>query len=118
MSALLTTGSPSHAMRPSRIVSGPVTARPAGPWMRVRCVTNTIGPVLPDFGSILATSCSRRTLSPIRKGASWKVNLFRLERVRSPDKSRVVKSEASAWSTPLSGDFHNLDRFATITFVE
>jgi hypothetical protein len=51
-------------------------------------------------------------------GASWKVNLFRLERVRDPGRTRVVKNEASAWSSPLSGDFHNLDRFATITFVD
>lgn len=51
-------------------------------------------------------------------GASWKVNLFRLERVRDAGRTRVVKNEASAWSSPLSGDFHNLDRFGTITFVE
>ncbi|HEY4222014.1 MAG TPA: carbohydrate-binding family 9-like protein [Myxococcota bacterium] len=50
-------------------------------------------------------------------GASWKINLFRLERVRDASKTRVIKNEASAWSTPLSGDFHNLDRFGTITFV-
>ncbi len=49
-----------------------------------------------------------------RAGATWHVNLFRLERVR--EGGRVVKNEASAWSTPLSGDFHNLDRFGTITF--
>lgn len=49
-------------------------------------------------------------------GASWKVNLFRLERLRT--KGRITASEASAWSTPLSGDFHNLARFGTVTFVE
>ncbi len=49
-------------------------------------------------------------------GASWKVNLFRLERLRA--KGRVTGSEATAWSTPLSGDFHNLARFGTVTFVE
>lgn len=49
-------------------------------------------------------------------GASWKVNLFRLERLRA--KGRITGSEASAWSTPLSGDFHNLARFGTVTFVE
>ncbi|MCC7073631.1 MAG: carbohydrate-binding family 9-like protein [Deltaproteobacteria bacterium] len=49
-------------------------------------------------------------------GASWKVNLFRLERLRA--KQRITGSEASAWSTPLAGDFHNLARFGTVTFVE
>jgi hypothetical protein len=53
-----------------------------------------------------------------RAGASWKVNLFRLERVRDDGRQKVLKSEASAWSSPLSGDFHNLDRFGTVTFVE
>ena len=51
-------------------------------------------------------------------GAIWKVNLFRLERIRDGAKTRVIKNEASAWSSPLSGDFHNLDRFASITFIE
>ena len=51
-----------------------------------------------------------------RVGARWRINLFRLERIRSD--GRVVKSEASAWSTPLSGDFHNLGRFGLITFVD
>lgn len=49
-------------------------------------------------------------------GASWRINLFRLERLRTKD--RVTASEASAWSTPLSGDFHNLARFGTVTFVD
>lgn len=49
-------------------------------------------------------------------GASWKINLFRLERIRVKD--RISANEASAWSTPLSGDFHNLARFGTVTFVE
>lgn len=51
-----------------------------------------------------------------KAGATWKVNLFRLERLRTKD--RVSGSEASAWSAPLSGDFHNLARFGTVTFVE
>jgi hypothetical protein len=49
-------------------------------------------------------------------GVEWKVNFFRLDRIRRGDK--VVKNEASAWSTPLSGDFHNLDRFGTLRFVD
>jgi hypothetical protein len=54
-----------------------------------------------------------------RAGAQWRVNLFRLERVRDvPRSERVVRTEAAAWSSPLSGDFHNLDRFGTIRFVD
>jgi hypothetical protein len=49
-------------------------------------------------------------------GVSWKVNFFRLDRIRRGEK--VVGSEASAWSSPLSGDFHNLDRFGTLKFAE
>lgn len=51
---------------------------------------------------------------PPQVGDQWKINLFRLERVRRNGK--VVKNEASAWSSPLSGDFHNLDRFGTLVF--
>jgi hypothetical protein len=46
-----------------------------------------------------------------KPGAVWRINLFRLERVRDAGKSKVIGNEASAWCTPLSGDFHNLDRF-------
>ena len=52
--------------------------------------------------------------APPAPGATWKINLFRLDRIRRGDK--VIKNEASAWSTPLSGDFHNLDRFGTLQF--
>jgi hypothetical protein len=51
-----------------------------------------------------------------RAGARWKVNLFRLERLRSG--TRVTGTEGSAWSPPLGGDFHNLARFGTIEFVD
>ena len=47
-------------------------------------------------------------------GDRWKINLFRLDRRRRGTK--VIGSEASAWSSPLSGDFHNLDRFGTLLF--
>lgn len=64
-----------------------------------------------------------------RAGASWRINLFRLERIRatamgsatppaSPPNRKVTRTEASAWSPPLSGDFHHLARFGTITFVD
>lgn len=49
-------------------------------------------------------------------GDRWQINLFRLERRRK--NGRVVASEASAWSSPLSGDFHNLARFGTLQFAE
>lgn len=53
---------------------------------------------------------------PPAVGAEWKANFFRLDRKRRGE--RVVGTEASAWSSPLSGDFHNLDRFGTLVFVE
>ncbi len=60
-----------------------------------------------------------------RIGAAWQLNLFRLERIRVASKdgavavnAKVARTEASAWSPPLSGDFHNLTRFGTITFVD
>lgn len=53
---------------------------------------------------------------PIGVGVEWKANFFRLDRRRR--EGRVVGTEASAWSSPLSGDFHNLDRFGTLVFVE
>jgi hypothetical protein len=53
---------------------------------------------------------------PVAAGTQWQINLFRLDRIRRGNK--VVGSEASAWSSPLSGDFHNLDRFGTVTFAD
>lgn len=55
-----------------------------------------------------------------KPGARWKINMFRLERIRGDKalKDKVTKNEASAWSPPLSGDFHTLERFGTITFKE
>jgi hypothetical protein len=49
-----------------------------------------------------------------KAGDSWKINLFRLDRLRRG--SKVVGTGASAWSAPLSGDFHRLERFGKITF--
>lgn len=54
--------------------------------------------------------------APPAVGSEWKVNFFRLDRLRRGE--RVVGSEAAAWSSPLSGDFHNLDRFGTLVFGE
>ena len=49
-----------------------------------------------------------------KAGDRWRINLFRLDRRRRG--AKVVSSEASAWQTPLSGDFHNLERFGTLRF--
>ena len=51
-----------------------------------------------------------------RAGAAWKANLFRLERRRQNGK--VTSTEASAWSPPLTNDFHSLKRFGTLVFIE
>ena len=56
------------------------------------------------------------TRGHIQAGDTWRVNLFRLDRIRQGDK--VVRSEASAWSSPLSGDFHNISRMGTFAFVD
>ena len=52
----------------------------------------------------------------IKAGERWRVNLFRLDRLRRG--AKVIGSEASAWSSPLSGDFHNIARMGTFVFVE
>lgn len=52
----------------------------------------------------------------IEKNDTWRVNLFRLDRIRKNGKVR--KSEASAWSSPLSGDFHNIARMGTFVFTQ
>ena len=51
-----------------------------------------------------------------RVGARWRINLFRLERRRSGDV--VTSTEASAWSAVTANDFHALDRFGALRFVE
>ena len=49
-----------------------------------------------------------------KAGTEWRVNFFRLERVRK--NGRVVQNQASAWSSPRSGDFHNIKRFGFLRF--
>jgi len=48
----------------------------------------------------------------VAPGTRWAVNFFRL------DRSRKGGTDATAWSPPLSGDFHRLDRFGTLVFGE
>jgi hypothetical protein len=53
--------------------------------------------------------------APPKPGETWRINLFRLDRVRR--NGRVVDNQASAWSSPLSGDFHNIQRFGWLEFA-
>ena len=55
---------------------------------------------------------SKAELKPPKVGTIWKVNFFRME---SPKKRTQV---ASAWSPPLVGDFHKLDRFGDLIFAD
>lgn len=55
--------------------------------------------------------------APPTVGTEWKINLFRLDKVRTlKNGKRKSTNEASAWSSPYSGDFHNLNRFGTLKF--
>ena len=51
-----------------------------------------------------------KLLLPPKVGTKWRVNFFRAE---SPKKRKQVYS---AWSPPLVGDFHKLDRFGELVF--
>lgn len=53
---------------------------------------------------------------PPRAGEVWRFNLFRLDKIRQ--QGRIVDNQASAWSSPLSGDFHNINRFGRMIFVD
>jgi hypothetical protein len=45
----------------------------------------------------------------VKEGQRMRMNMFRLDKPRR--NGRVVDNQASAWSSPLSGDFHNVARF-------
>lgn len=49
----------------------------------------------------------------VKAGQRLRFNLFRLDKVRR--NGRIVENQASAWSSPLSGDFHNVARFGWLT---
>ncbi len=56
---------------------------------------------------------------PMTAGTTWRVNFFRVAK----DAARLVGGgddralgDESAWSPPLMGDFHNLERFGTLVF--
>jgi hypothetical protein len=49
-------------------------------------------------------------VGPVGPGTRWAVNFFRL------DRGRKGGTDATAWSPPLSGDFHRLERFGTLVF--
>lgn len=49
---------------------------------------------------------------PPRVGSEWRVNFFRM------DLPAGKAQQASAWSPPLVGDFHALDKFGTLVFAD
>jgi hypothetical protein len=53
---------------------------------------------------------------PPQSGDSWRLNLYRFERLRSD--GAIISSEASAWSTVGNEDFHTPERFGFLSFVE
>jgi len=53
---------------------------------------------------------------PPKAGDGWRFNLFRLDKIRQ--NGRIVDNQASAWSSPLSGDFHNINRFGRMLFAD
>jgi len=52
----------------------------------------------------------------LREGVRWRMNLCRIGKDR--DTQGRLKSEESAWSAPLMGDLHNLERFGELWFVD
>ena len=49
--------------------------------------------------------------SPPRVGDEWRGNLFRID-------VHAQGGDFTAWTAPLRGDFHALDRFGTLVFVD
>jgi hypothetical protein len=49
---------------------------------------------------------------PVEPGRVWRINLFRM------DLDEGKRQRASAWSAPLVGDFHVLDRFGELVFAD
>jgi hypothetical protein len=50
---------------------------------------------------------------PPALGDKWRLNMFRMD---SPKDAKA--QTALGWSAPLVGDFHKLDRFGEIVFVD
>lgn len=50
--------------------------------------------------------------TPLAHGATWRVNLFRW------DQAKDERQKAAAFSPPIRGDFHALDRFGRLRFVD
>ena len=51
---------------------------------------------------------------PPQSGDSWRLNLYRFERLR--EAGSITRAEASAWSTVGEIDFHRPDRFGYLNF--
>ncbi|MBI5509168.1 MAG: carbohydrate-binding family 9-like protein [Deltaproteobacteria bacterium] len=54
-------------------------------------------------------------VAPIARGSCWKVNFFRIAKDQA---GGAVIADESAWSPPLAGDFHNLERFGDLCFSD
>ena len=61
------------------------------------------------------TSVSASGGGTITAGDSWRINLFRVSKDRARGGTR---NDESAWSAPLMGDFHNLERFGQLSFAQ
>jgi hypothetical protein len=64
----------------------------------------------------------RGVTMPITPSTRWRANFFRIakdsaSRVPGETGGDRVISDESAWSPPLQGDFHNLERFGTLAFL-
>ncbi len=67
------------------------------------------------LGTDIRNVMNGRALPPA-SGDSWRLNLYRFERLR--EDGAVTVAEASAWSTVGVNDFHRPDRFGQLVFGE
>ncbi|MEZ4271077.1 MAG: carbohydrate-binding family 9-like protein [Myxococcota bacterium] len=52
---------------------------------------------------------------PLTPNRPWRINLLRIAKDRH---AGALRQDESAWSPPLMGDFHNLERFGKLWFAE
>jgi hypothetical protein len=72
----------------------------------------------PDHGYVVELAIPYRALAvgeppvaPPTPGATWRVNFYVMD-------ARETGQRAVAWSPPLVGDFHTLDKFGRLVFLE
>ena len=58
-----------------------------------------------------------KTSEPPKVGTKWRMNLYRIDQPE-PQTTRKKHGDYSAWTAPLIGDFHALERFGTLEFVD